>query len=160
MYQPPQYFLAPYVPTPFDVVDRMLSLAHIRPFDMVFDLGCGDGRVVIRAAIAYGARGFGVDIDPYLIEQSRINAWASQVWHLVRFDQGDALAVDLSSATVVFLYLVHWSTQFVAKHIFDRVIPGARVVSHCFPIESLPPSATETFIDAGGLCRTIGVWRA
>src|SRR5262245_44373322 len=117
----------------------MLSLARIRPFDMVFELGCGDGRVVIRPATAHGARGFGVDIDPYLIEQSHINAWASQVWHLVRFDQGDALAVDLSSATVVFLYLVHWSTQFVAKHIFDRVIPGTRVVSHCLPIESLPP---------------------
>jgi SAM-dependent methyltransferase len=160
MYEPPPYVLAPYDATPFDVVDRMLSFADVRPFDMVFDLGCGDGRVVIRAATARGARGFGVDIEPYWVEQSRFNAWASQVSHLVRFEQGDALAVDLSSASVVFLYLLHWSTQFVANHIFQRVPPGTRVISHGFPIESLPPSATETFIDASGIWRTIGVWRA
>jgi len=117
MHQPPRYVLAPYVATPFDVVDRMLSLANVCPFDMVFDLGCGDGRVVIRAATARGARGFGVDIDPYRVEQSRFNAWAAQVSHLARFEQADALAVNLSSASVVFLYLLDWSTHFVASHI-------------------------------------------
>ena len=160
MNEPPLYVLAPYVATPFDVVDRMLSLADVRPFDMLFDLGCGDGRVVICAATARGARGFGVDIDPYRVEQSRFNAWASRVSHLVRFEQGDALAVDLSSASVVFLYMLHWSTQFVANHIFQRVTPGTRVVSHGFPIEALPPSAIETFIDATGISRTLGLWRA
>ena len=98
--------LAPYVPTPPDVVDRMLVMAGTTRDDVVYDLGCGDGRIPIAAAKTYGARGVGIDIDPRRIEESRANAKAEGVEHLVEFRLGDALAADVSSATVVTLYML------------------------------------------------------
>jgi predicted RNA methylase len=95
--------LAPYVPTPEDVVDRMLVLAGTTRDDIVYDLGCGDGRIPIAAAKTFGARGVGIDIDPRRIEESRANAKAAGVEHLVEFRLGDALAADVSPATVVTL---------------------------------------------------------
>ena len=89
--------LAPYVPTPADVVDRMLASWPGRPSDdVVYDLGCGDGRIPIAAAKTYGARGVGIDIDPRRIEESRANAKAAGVEHLVEFRLGDVLAADVS----------------------------------------------------------------
>jgi SAM-dependent methyltransferase len=148
------YILAPYVPTPPDVVERMLRLADVGPSDVVFDLGCGDGRVVIAAAGSTGAHGVGVDIEPYWVELARANATAAGVSHLTRFDQQDALAVDLTPATVVFLYLVHWSTQMLAARILAQVADGTRIVSHSFPIAGLG-ARTDTFIDASGTQRSL-----
>lgn len=160
VFRPPKHVLAPYVATPDDVVDRMLRLAGTSPGDVVYDLGCGDGRVPIRAALAYGARGVGVDIEPYWVEEARRNASAAGVGSLVRFEQADALDSDLSLATVVVLYLVPWSTQLAADRVFAQARPGTRIVSHGFPIESRPAASTETFVDAGGVTRFLGLWVA
>src|SRR5688572_30741075 len=98
--------LAPYVPTPQDVVDRMLVLAGVQKSDFVVDLGCGDGRIPVTAAKTYGARGLGVDIDPVRIAEANANAKAAGVEHLVTFKLQDALKTDVSSATVVTTYLL------------------------------------------------------
>ncbi len=158
MFIPPKYILAPYVPTPLEVVERMVRIADVQASDTAYDLGCGDGRVLINAAATRGAKGVGVDIEPYWIEQSRLNASLAGVSELVRFECGDALAVDLAPATVVFLYLVHWSTQLVASHLLNHVRPGTRIVSHSFPIEAFP-TATDSFVDAEGTLRTVFLWK-
>src|ERR671919_1136131 len=97
---------APFVATPYDVVERMLTLAKVGPDDVVYDLGCGDGRIVIAAAQKFGARGVGVDIDPRLIVQAEANARTAGVQNRVKFIIGDAMKVDVSNATVVTLYLL------------------------------------------------------
>lgn len=157
MTPPPRYILAPYVPTTADVVERMVRLAEVGLGDFVYDLGCGDGRLAIAAA-ARGARAFGVDIEPYWVEQSRGNALAAGVAGLARFEQGDALAVDLRLATVVFLYLVHWSTQLVARELLGQCAPGTRVVSNGFPFEVVAATAIDSFVDAAGQSRALHLW--
>src|SRR6267143_474680 len=101
MTAPQRYILAPYVATPADVVDRMLRLAEVTNKDLVYDLGCGDGRMVIAAAKDFGARGVGVDIEPYWIEESMRKAKKAGVEHLTTFRVEDAMSVDLSPASVV-----------------------------------------------------------
>ncbi len=160
MFQPPRYILAPYVPTPPEVVEAMLRLGNVQASDRVYDLGCGDGRLVIGAAKACGASGIGVDIEPYWIEQSQENAALAGVSSLVHFECRDALTVDLSEASVVFLYLVHWSTQFIVSHIRRQLRPGTRVVSHSFPIESLSPTVVESVQLASGETHNIFLWLA
>ncbi|MGH7775548.1 MAG: SAM-dependent methyltransferase, partial [Candidatus Binatia bacterium] len=98
----------PFVPTPIEVVDRMLEMAEVKKGDIVYDLGSGDGRIVIRAAKKYGARGVGIEADPELIELSRKKAREEGVSHLVEFQAEDALKVDVSPATVVTLYMLPW----------------------------------------------------
>ena len=116
--------LAPFVPTPQDVVDRMLDLAGITENDVVYDLGCGDGRIVITAAQRYGARGVGVDIDPQRIAESNANAERAGVSHLVRFVQEDALEVDVSEASVVTLYLLSSSNAKLRPILTEQLAPG------------------------------------
>src|SRR5688572_8270982 len=106
VYSSPRQSLAPYVPTPEDVVDRMLAFAEVTKTDVIYDLGCGDGRIPIAAAQKYGARGVGIDIDPRRIAESKANARAAGVEHLVEFRLGDVLEADVSPATVVMLYLL------------------------------------------------------
>ena len=133
----------PYVPTPMDVVDRMLVLAEIKPGDVVYDLGSGDGRIIIEAAKRYGIRGVGIEIDPDLVAKARNNAFREQVEHLVEFRAQDALTVNVSEATVVTLYML---PEFNAKlrPTFDRQLrSGARVVSHDFEIAGWTPVRTE-----------------
>ena len=124
--------LAPFVPTPQDVVDRMLELAGVTRDDVVYDLGCGDGRIVITAAQRYGARGVGVDIDPQRIAESKANAEREGVADLVEFVQQDALTVDVSDATVVTLYLLSSSNMKLRPLLTSQLLPGARIVSHAF----------------------------
>src|ERR1044072_2309398 len=117
----------PYVPTPMNVVDRMLALAEIKPGDVVYDLGSGDGRIIIEAAKRYGVRGVGIEIDPDLVAKARNNAFRENVEKIVEFRVQDALTVDVSDATVVMLYM--WP-EFNAKlrPTFDRQLkPGSRV---------------------------------
>ncbi|APV48309.1 hypothetical protein BWI17_00595 [Betaproteobacteria bacterium GR16-43] len=159
MFIPPRYVLAPYLPTPHNVVEGMLRLADVKASDTVYDLGCGDGRLVISAAETRGARGLGVDIEPYWVEQSRLNASAAGVSHLARFEQADALDLDLSPATVVFAYLVHWSTRLVAQHFVKSARPGTRLVSHSFPIE-LGPTRSESVVAEDGTSRIIHLFIA
>jgi hypothetical protein len=126
--------LAPYVATPRPVLDAMLAMADVGPDDVVYDIGCGDGRIVIAAAERYGARGVGIDIDPERVRESRENASKAMVEHLVRFVGGDATKVDISPATVVTLYLLPESNALLRPKLERELAPGARVVSHNYVI--------------------------
>jgi SAM-dependent methyltransferase len=121
-----------YVPTPQEVVDRMLDAANVGPLDVVYDLGCGDGRIVIAAAKKYGARGVGVDLDPARIREARANAKQAGVENLVRFEVADLFETDLTEATVVTLYLLPSLNRRLMPKLFAELKPGARVVSHDF----------------------------
>lgn len=152
--------LAPYVPTPHDVVDQMLQLAQVTSKDVVYDLGCGDGRLVITAAKKFGARGVGIDIDPDRIAESRANAKAAGVEHLVTFKQQDALAADVSEASVVTLYLLSSSNLKLRPALTRQLKPGARIVSHAFGMGDWEPDKTVDYQDANGSSRRLYLWRA
>lgn len=154
----PLYILAPFVPTPEDVVERMLQLAEVTSGDVVYDLGCGDGRIIITAAKKYGARGVGVDIEPYRVAESKENAKDAGVEHLVIFKLQDALSADISPASVVMLYLVHWSTLKLLPIITSSVKPGTRIVSHSFSMGDWEPNKVDHFIDSSGTARTLYLW--
>jgi len=157
----PQQSLAPYVPTPEDVVERMLMLAEVNESDVVYDLGCGDGRIPIAAARKYGARGVGVDIDPRRIAESRANARAAGVEHLVEFRLEDALAVDVSPATVVTLYLLGSSNAKLRPLLTKQLRPGARVVSHAFSMgPTWPADRIDRFTTIRGDEITLYLWKA
>jgi SAM-dependent methyltransferase len=129
-----------YVPTPHEVVDRMLDEAKVRPTDVVYDLGCGDGRMVIAAAKKYGTRGVGVDLDPARIREARANAKAAGVEKLVDFHVGDMFETDIREADVVLLYLLPELNRRLKPKLFAELQPGARVVSHDFDMgKEWPP---------------------
>jgi tRNA G37 N-methylase Trm5 len=150
--------LAPYVPTPQDVVERMLTLAQVGPKDVVVDLGSGDGRLVVTAAKKFGARGVGIDIDPARIAEGQANATKDGVANLVEFRQQDALEADLSKATVVTLYLLSSSNVKLRPRLLSQLKPGARVVSHQFGMGDWQPDKVDTFTDANGTSRTLYLW--
>ena len=150
--------LAPYVATPPDVVHRLLTLARVGPDDVVYDLGSGDGRIVIAAAQAFGARAVGVDIDPRLVAEAEENARRAGVQNRVRFILGDALQTDVSDATVVTLYLLSASNVKLRPMLTRQLRPGARIVSHSFPIGNWEPDVVDTFTDAAGTARTLYLW--
>ena len=150
--------LAPFVPTPMDVVDRMLTLANVGPGDVVYDLGCGDGRIVIAAAQKFGARGVGVDIDANLINQAEAQARAAGVERRVSFRLQDALTVDVSDATVVTLYLLSASNVKLRPILTKQLQKGARIVSHSFAIGEWEPDVVDSFRDALGTARTLYLW--
>jgi SAM-dependent methyltransferase len=147
--------LAPFVATPLDVVDRMLSLAGVGPSDVVYDLGCGDGRIVIAAAQKFGARGVGVDIDPRLINQAEAAARTAGVQNRVKFILADAMKVDVSDASVVTLYLLSASNVKLRPILTKQLRKGARIVSHSFAIGDWEPDVVDTFRDAAGTTRTL-----
>ena len=151
--------LAPFVPTPQDVVDRMLELAEVSENDVVYDLGSGDGRIVITAAERYGARGVGIDIDPQRIAESRANAERAGISHLVEFIQQDALQVDVSDATVVTLYLLSSSNIKIRPILTSQLTPGARIVSHAFSMGNWEADQIERFTDTRGNTRTLYLWK-
>src|SRR3954467_9046574 len=151
--------LAPYIPTPQDVVDRMLEVAQVTSNDTLFDLGCGDGRIVITAAKKYGAHAVGIDIDKDRISESKRNARAAGVASLVRFEQGDILNADVSTATVVTLYLVSSANLKLRPILTKQLQPGARIVSHAFGMGDWQPSKVDRFTDARGDERVIYLWR-
>jgi SAM-dependent methyltransferase len=150
--------LAPYVPTPADVVERMLTLAKVGPRDVVYDLGCGDGRIVIAAAQKFGARGVGVDIDANLINQAEANAKAAGVERRVKFVVQDAMTVDVSDATVVSLYLLSASNVKLRPILTRQLRRGARIVSHSFAMGDWEPEVVDTFRDVNGTSRTLYLW--
>jgi SAM-dependent methyltransferase len=126
--------LAPWVPTPQPIVDRMLELAAVTDKDVVYDIGCGDGRIVITAARRYGARGVGIDIDPAMIEASEREALAAGVERQVKFICMDATKADISEATVVSLYLLPESNALVRPLLDAQLRPKSRVVCHNYSI--------------------------
>lgn len=151
---------APFVATPPDVVNRMLALARVGASDVVYDLGCGDGRIVIAAARIYGARGVGVDIDPARIDEARENARQAGVEHLVTFRLEDARQTDVSEATVVTLYLVSALNVQLRPRLTAQLRPGARIVSHNFPMGDWEPDRVDVFRSADGQTRTLYLWHA
>jgi SAM-dependent methyltransferase len=152
--------LAPYVPSPPDVVDRMLALARVSKADVVYDLGCGDGRIPIAAAKQYGARGVGLDIDPRRIEEARANARTAGVDHLVEFRLQDVMTADVSAATVVTLYLLSSSNAKLRPILQKQLRPGARIVSHAFSMGSEWPADTiDQFTTVRGDEITLYLWR-
>ena len=152
--------LAPYVPTPLDVVNRMLELAGVTKDDVVYDLGCGDGRIVITAAQRFGARGVGIDFDPARIAEANANAERAGVQDLVTFIEQDAMQVDVSEATVVTLYLLSSSNLKLRPILTRQLRPGSRIVSHAFRMGDWDPDETSRFEDERGSARTIYLWRA
>jgi ribosomal protein L11 methylase PrmA len=152
--------LAPYVPSPPDVVDRMLALAGVTKADVVYDLGCGDGRIPIAAAKQYGARGVGLDIDPRRIEEARANAKAAGVEHLVEFRLQDVMTADVSPATVVTLYLLSSSNAKLRPILQKQLRPGARIVSHAFSMGAeWPADKIDQFTTVRGDEITLYLWR-
>jgi SAM-dependent methyltransferase len=126
--------LAPYLPTPLPVVDRMLAMAQVKRTDVVFDLGCGDGRIVIAAAKKYGARGVGIELDPELIRSAKAQARLDGLERQVSFRLEDATKTDLRQATVVALYLLPESNRILRPRLEEQLRPGALVVSHNYKI--------------------------
>jgi len=124
--------VVPYVSTPPDVVARMLALGRVGRRDTVYDLGCGDGRIVIDAARRHGARGVGIDLDPQRIVEARANARRARVQDRVRFQQADLFATDFSPASVVMLYLLFEVNLKLMPRLWRQLKVGSRVVSHDF----------------------------
>ena len=132
----------PYVPTPEPVVDKMLELAQVGPKDVVYDLGSGDGRIVIAAA-KKGARGVGIDIDPERIREAKRNASRAGVADRVEFREGNLFKADIRDATVVTLYLLTGVNRQLRPKLLGELKPGTRVVSHAFDMGDWQPVATE-----------------
>ena len=131
--------LAPFVPTPQSVVEMMLTMAEVTKNDVVYDLGSGDGRIVITAAKKYGAKGVGFEIDEDLIKEAREKARKEGVSHLVEFRKQDVMTVDLSPATVVTLYLLPEANLRLRPRILSQLRVGARVVSHNYDMGDWAP---------------------
>ena len=134
----------PYVSTPQAVVDAMLRLAEVRAGDVVYDLGCGDGRIVITAARSFGATGVGIDIDPRRIEEADAAARRAGVSGSVRFAVQDLFKTDFSAATVVSLYLVPEVNAKLLPKFRAELQPGTRVVSHQYRIGDWAPARSES----------------
>lgn len=134
----------PYEPSPYRVVDRMLELAKVGPDDVLYDLGCGDGRIVIAAAQTRQARGVGIDIDPDRIAEADENARKAGVEDRVKFIVGDLYASDFSEATVVTLFLWPHVNRKLRPILWRQLRPGTRVVSHIWDMGAdWPPEKTE-----------------
>jgi SAM-dependent methyltransferase len=142
-----------YVPTPPEVVDEMLKMANVHKGDIVYDLGSGDGRIVIAAAQKYGVRGVGIDIDPERIKEAEENARKAGVTHLVRFRNEDLFEADFREATVVTLYLLDHLNERLRPKLLRDLKPGTRIVSHAFRMGDWEPEKTG---EVGG--RMIYFW--
>jgi predicted O-methyltransferase YrrM len=133
----------PFVPTPREVVDAMLAMARVGPNDVLYDLGSGDGRIVIAAAKQFGTRGVGYDIDPARIREANVNARRAGVTDKVRFVLGDIFDADISEATVVTLYLLPEVNLQLRPKLLRELRPGTRVVSHRFDMGDWVPERRE-----------------
>ncbi|MDO8298865.1 cyclopropane-fatty-acyl-phospholipid synthase family protein [Lacisediminimonas sp.] len=134
----------PYVPTPMLVVNKMLDLANVGKNDVLYDLGCGDGRSVITAASKRGARGIGIDLDPDRISEAQANAKKARVQDRVQFVVGDLFETDFSKASVVTLYLLPQVNEKLRPQLWRQLKVGSRVVSHgCDMGSEWPPDKVE-----------------
>jgi precorrin-6B methylase 2 len=146
-----------YEPTPPEVVEVMLRLADVKAGDVVYDLGCGDGRIVIRAARDFGARGVCVDIDPQRIAESQENARAAGVADRIRFVNQDLFVTDVSEATVVMLFLSPGLNLKVRPKLLRELTPGARIVSHWHDMDDWKPQKTVR-VQGNGRERPVYLW--
>lgn len=147
-----------FIPTPHDVVNEMLELAALGKNDILYDLGCGDGRIVVAAARRYGCRAVGVDIDPLRISEARENVRNSGLGNLVRIEQRDLFGVDLSVASVVIIYLSpRYNVRLIPQ--FKKLKPGSRIVSHLFDVRGVPPDkVVQVLSKEDGKRHTLFLW--
>lgn len=139
----PAQSLAPYVTSPQPIVDRMLDLASVKPGEIVYDLGCGDGRILITAVQRFRARGVGVELSERLVRLTNESVRRLNLQDSVQVTQGHLLQVDLSDADVVTIYLDHGSNDLLRPNLEKFLKPGARVVSHDFEVRGWKPSKVE-----------------
>ena len=147
----------PYVPTKPEVVAEMLRMANVGQKDILYDLGCGDGRILITAAELYGTRGVGIDIDPERIKESLQNAAKAKVTHLVKFIQGDLFEADFHEATVVSLYLLTSVNLRLRPRLFAQLRPGTRVVSHNYAMDTWKPD-NSSVVMVNGQTHNVYFW--
>ncbi|HXL09289.1 MAG TPA: class I SAM-dependent methyltransferase [Candidatus Bathyarchaeia archaeon] len=152
-------YIAPFVPSPQEVVDRMLELAEVSEGDLLYDLGSGDGRIVIAAARRYGARAVGFEIDPVLVTDSQRNIKEAGMEHLAEIREQDIRTVDFSPASVVTMYLYPGANLRLRAALMRQLKPGSRVVSHDFSMGDWKPDRVERVTDSAGSLRTIYLWR-
>src|SRR5687767_5306724 len=134
-----------YVPTPQNVVDKMLEVAKIQKDDVLYDLGCGDGRIVVTAAKKFGIKTVGYDIDPQRVKEARANVKKNGVENLVAIEQKDIFTLDLTPATVVTLYLLpELNVKLIPQ--LEKLRPGARIISHDFDMAGVEPENKWTII--------------
>ena len=145
--------LAPFVPTPPEVVARMIEMAAVGPADVVYDLGCGDGRMVIAAAKTRGARGVGIELDKGLLAECRAAAAREGVERLVRFERLDATKARLNEATVLLLYLLPESLETLTPAFERDLAPGVRIVSHDYKIPGWDARIARTEVLPGTVSR-------
>ncbi len=146
-----------FVPTPQEVVDRMLELAEVTKDDVVYDLGCGDGRIVVTAAKRYGAKALGVDIDPQRVAESIKNVKDNNVDELVEIKEGDIFEMDLTPASVITLYLLpDLNVKLIPQ--LEKLKPGTRIVSHAFDMRGVKPDTVETVEAERGTSHTVYLW--
>ena len=150
--------IVPYVPTPQEVVDRMLELAEVKKGDVIYDLGSGDGRIVVTAAKKYGVKAIGFEIDPQRIKESHENIKKAGVGNLVEIRQQDIRTVDLSGASVLTMYLLPEVNLMIRPNIWKEMKPGSRVVSHDFDMGDWKPLKTEHIKDSTGWEHTLYLW--
>ena len=151
--------LAPYVVTSREIVDEMLRLAGVGKDDVLYDLGSGDGRIVITAARVYGARGIGFELDPELVRRSTENARLAGVSHLVEFRQQDILTANYSAPTVVTIYLSREANLALRPLLQAQLRPGSRIVSHEFDMGDWRPEALWRLLEDQGRMTTLYLWR-
>jgi cyclopropane fatty-acyl-phospholipid synthase-like methyltransferase len=132
----------PFVPSPMHVVQKMIEVADIKKGDVLYDMGSGDGRIIIEAAKKYGVRGVGIDLNPDLVAKARENAKNEGVSDLVEFRAQDGLTVDISEATVVTLYMFKWFNNAL-KPKLQKLKSGSRIVAHDFDIDDWKPTRIE-----------------
>jgi predicted RNA methylase len=149
--------LAPYIPTPESIVDRMLDAAHIKAGEVVYDLGSGDGRVVIAAVQKYGAKAVGVEIRPDLCRQAQARIKSLGLEDRVTMVEGSALRVDLSPADVVTMYFLTTSNERMKPNL-ERMKPGSRVISNEFPIKGWKP-VEVVHVKTGSMDHSIYVYQ-
>jgi precorrin-6B methylase 2 len=149
-----------FVPTPQDVVDKMLELAQVKKDDLLYDLGCGDGRIVVTAAKRYGCRAVGYDIDPERVKESLENVQKNNVGNLVKIEQKDIFTLDLSEANVITLYLLP-SLNVKLFPQLEKLKPGSRIVSHDFAMRGVKPDKVVTLTsEEDNLEHSIYLWTA
>ena len=151
--------IVPYVPTPQEVVDRMLELAQVKKGDVVYDLGSGDGRIVVTAAKKYGVKAIGFEIDPQRIKESHENIKKAGVENLVEIRQQDIRTVDLSAANVLTMYLLPEVNLMIRPNIWKQMKPGSRIVSHDFDMAEWKPLKTEYIKDGSSWDHTLYLWQ-
>jgi precorrin-6B methylase 2 len=146
-----------YLPTPQEVVDKMLELAEVKKDDVVYDLGCGDGRIVVTAAKKFGCKATGFDIDPERVKDSTENVKKNKVGDLVNIEKADIFKLDLSKASVVTLYLLPSLNEKLIPQL-EKMKPGSRIVSHAFEMKGMKPKKEVKVECKDGQTRRVYLW--